>query len=158
MQNAKCKMAAHHSAFCILHSAFASAGGAMALILVGVNHRTAPVDVRERLNVPDAKLPECLSSLKEIGAIDGACMISTCNRVEAIVSSPREEVIESIVDWMAARALTTRDAIEKYLYILRHGDVVKHLFRVASGLDSMVVGEPQIAGQVKSAFMHATLD
>jgi len=125
----------------------------MALILVGINHRTAPVDVRERLNVPDAKLPECIASLIEIGSIDGACVISTCNRVEAIVSSPTEEVIESLVNWMAARAMTTRESIEKYLYILRHGDVVKHLFRVASGLDSMVVGEPQIAGQVKSAFI-----
>ena|SRR5438477_915067 len=125
----------------------------MALILVGINHRTAPVDVRERLNVPDAKLPECIASLIEIGSIDGACVISTCNRVEAIVSSPTEEVIESLVNWMAARAMTTRESIEKYLYILRHGDVVKHLFRVAAGLDSMVVGEPQIAGQVKSAFI-----
>src|SRR5438105_3512302 len=158
MQNAECKIARDHFAFCILHSAFSSRGGAMALILVGINHRTAPVDVRERLNVPDAKLPECIASLIEIGSIDGACVISTCNRVEAIVSSPTEEVIESLVNWMAARAMTTRESIEKYLYILRHGDVVKHLFRVASGLDSMVVGEPQIAGQVKSAFMHATLD
>ena len=125
----------------------------MALILVGVNHRTAPVDVRERLHVNDTKLPECLTSLMQIGAVDGATMISTCNRVEVIVSSTTEDVIASIVNWMAARAMTTRESIEKNLYILRHGDVVKHLFRVASGLDSMIVGEPQIAGQVKSAFL-----
>jgi len=124
------------------------------LILIGLNHRTAPVDVRERLNVPEAKMNECLASMMDIGA-DGACLISTCNRVEAIVSSPREDVIEGLVNWMASRAMTTRESIEKYLYILRHGDVVKHLFRVASGLDSMVVGEPQIAGQVKSAFMSS---
>ena len=134
----------------------------MALILVGLNHRTAPVDVRERLNVPDAKLPECIGSLMDLGSVDGACLVSTCNRVEAIVSSPREDVIEEIVNWMAARAMTTRESIEKSLYILRHGDVVKHLFRVASGLDSMIVGEPQIAGQVRSAFTAseslATLD
>ena len=129
----------------------------MPLILIGLNHRTAPVDVRERLNIPEAKMQECLASMMDIGA-DGACLISTCNRVEAIVSSPREDVIEAMVDWMASRAMTTRESIEKYLYILRHGDVVKHLFRVASGLDSMVVGEPQIAGQVKTAFTHATLD
>jgi glutamyl-tRNA reductase len=134
----------------------------VALILVGLNHRTAPVDVRERLNVPDARLPECIASLMELGSVDGACLISTCNRVEAIVSSPREDVIEEVVNWMAARSMTTRESIEKSLYILRHGDVVKHLFRVASGLDSMIVGEPQIAGQVRSAFTAseslATLD
>jgi len=124
----------------------------MALILVGLNHRTAAVDVRERLNVPDAKLPECIGSLMDLGSVDGACLVSTCNRVEAIVSSPREDVIGEVVNWMAARAMTTRESIEKSLYILRHGDVVKHLFRVASGLDSMIVGEPQIAGQVRSAF------
>jgi glutamyl-tRNA reductase len=130
----------------------------MALILVGLNHRTAPVGVRERLDVPDAKLPECISSLMEMASVDGACLISTCNRVEAVVSSPREDVIEQIVDWMAARAMTTRESIENNLYVLRHGDVVKHLFRVAAGLDSMIVGEPQIVGQVKSAFAAAKLD
>src|SRR2546421_1180621 len=130
----------------------------MALILVGINHRTAPVDVRERLNVADAKLQECVASLMEIALVDGACVISTCNRVEAVISSPAEDVIESVVNWMAGRAVTTRESIEKYLYILRHGDVVKHLFRVASGLDSMVVGEPQIAGQVKTAFLCGELD
>ena len=125
----------------------------MPLILVGLNHRTAPVDVRERLNVSETKLPETLRSIMDSAPVDGAAVVSTCNRVEAIVSSPREEVIESLVNWMASRAMTTRESIEKHLYILRHGDVVKHLFRVASGLDSMIIGEPQIAGQVKSAFM-----
>ncbi|HEY2323092.1 MAG TPA: glutamyl-tRNA reductase, partial [Thermoanaerobaculia bacterium] len=72
-----------------------------------------------------------------------------------IVSSANEDVIENVVEWMAALARTTRPDLEKHLYILRHGDVIKHLFRVASGLDSMIVGEPQIAGQVKSAFLKS---
>jgi glutamyl-tRNA reductase len=125
----------------------------VSLILVGVNHRTAALDIRERLGVLENKLAESVSSLMEIESIEGACVVSTCNRVEAIVSSPREDVIEPIVDWMAARAAAKRESIEKNLYILRHGDVVKHLFRVASGLDSMIVGEPQIAGQVRNAFI-----
>jgi len=57
-----------------------------------------------------------------------------------------------VVEWMSERAGTTRTELEKHLYLIRHGDVVKHLFRVASGLDSMIIGEPQIAGQVKGAF------
>jgi len=127
----------------------------MPLILVGLNHRTAPVDVRERLNVPEPKLPDTTSALRSIEGIDGAAVLSTCNRVEVIVSTRDEDVIEQLVDWLSARAGTSRTELEKHLYILRHGDVVKHLFRVAAGLDSMILGEPQIGGQVKKAFMTA---
>ena len=112
----------------------------MPLILVGLNHRTAPVDVRERLNVSDAKLDDTTTSLRDIEGVDGAAILSTCNRVEAIVSTRNEDVIEAVVDWMAQRGGTLRTELEKHLYILRHGDVVKHLFRVASGLDSMILG------------------
>ncbi len=123
----------------------------MALILIGVNHRTAPVDVRERLSMAN-KLDEHLQSLRALAGVDGGAIVSTCNRVEVVVSTPSEDIIESIVDWLAERCGEARGELEKHLYVLRHGEVVKHLFRVASGLDSMIVGEPQIAGQVKSAF------
>ena len=127
----------------------------MPLLLVGVNHRTAPVDVRERLSVSDAKLPEIIQSLAQLPGVNGASVISTCNRVETIVSAGSEDAVEMVVDWMTERAGTSRSEIEKHLYLMRHGDVVKHLFRVASGLDSMIIGEPQIAGQVKSAFQRS---
>jgi glutamyl-tRNA reductase len=127
----------------------------MPLILVGLNHRTAPVDVRERLNVTDGKLPETTESLRTLGGIDGAAVLSTCNRVETIVSTRDEDVIGTLVDWLAEYAGAHRAELEKHLYILRHGDVVKHLFRVASGLDSMILGEPQIGGQVRKAFVTA---
>jgi glutamyl-tRNA reductase len=125
----------------------------MPLILVGLNHRTAPVDVRERLSVPEPRLAETTQSLHAIDGVLGAAILSTCNRVEAILSTRDEDVIENIVDWMAARASANRAEIEKHLYILRHGDVVQHLFRVAAGLDSMILGEPQIGGQVRKAFL-----
>lgn len=125
------------------------------LILVGINHRTAPVEVRERLSVVESRLGEATTSLREITGIDGAALLSTCNRVETIISTPDEDVIEPVVEWLAARADASRGELEKHLYILRHADVVKHLFRVASGLDSMIVGEPQIGGQVKQAFIAA---
>lgn len=125
------------------------------LILVGLNHRTAPVDVRERLNVPEQLLASTTTAIRELEGVDGAAILSTCNRVEAIISTRDEDVIETIVDWLAASASTTRTELEKHLYILRHGDVVKHLFRVASGLDSMILGEPQIGGQVRKAFLTA---
>ena len=128
----------------------------MTLLLVGVNHRTAPVGVRERLGVAGgAAMEGTLGSLRALGGIDGAAVLSTCNRVEAIVSVASEDVLESVVDWLCARASAARDELEKHLYVLRHGDVIKHLFRVASGLDSMIVGEPQIAGQVREAFLFS---
>jgi len=127
----------------------------MPLILIGLNHRTAPVGVRERLGIAESKLPETTSTLQAIEGVDGAAVLSTCNRVEAIVSTRDEDSIEAIVDWLAETSSTQRAELEKHLYILRHGDVVKHLFRVASGLDSMIVGEPQIGGQVKKAFLTA---
>src|SRR5258706_12965041 len=124
----------------------------MPLIAVGVNHRTAPVDVRERLSVVPARMAETLDELRALDGIDGAAVLSTCNRVEAIVSATREDVIEPIVGWLTQRAGTARAELEKHVYILRHGDVLKHLFRVASGLDSMIVGEPPIGGPVRGAF------
>lgn len=127
----------------------------MPLILVGLNHRTAPVDVRERLSVPEPKVGEVISSVRNIPGVDGAAVLSTCNRVEAIVSARSEDVITGIVDWMAAQAAADRQTLEKHLYMLRYADVVKHLFRVASGLDSMIIGEPQIGGQVRKAFHTA---
>jgi glutamyl-tRNA reductase len=127
----------------------------MPLILVGLNHRTAPVEVRERLSISEAKLAETTQGLRDIEGVDGAAVLSTCNRVEAIVSTRDEDVIANIVEWLAARANTVRAELEKHLYIVRHGDVVKHLFRVASGLDSMILGEPQIGGQVRKAFSTA---
>jgi len=125
------------------------------LVLVGVNHRTAAVDVRERLTVSDGKLPEFVQSLRRLPSVDGAALLSTCNRVEAVVSAQSEDVIESVVNWLSVLAGTERSTLENHLYILRHGDVVKHLFRVASGLDSMILGEPQIGGQVRTAFRVA---
>ena len=125
------------------------------LILVGLNHRTAPVDVREQLHVAEPRLPELLQSMRALPNVDGAALLCTCNRVEAIISARTEDVIESLVNWLADHAVTTRAELEKHLYILRYGDVVKHLFRVASGLDSMILGEPQIGGQVRKAFQVA---
>jgi glutamyl-tRNA reductase len=72
-----------------------------------------------------------------------------------VVSTPDKDVVTEIVTWLATRAATVRAELEKHLYIIRHGDVVRHLFRVASGLDSMIVGEPQIGGQFKKAFQTA---
>src|SRR5512132_1704724 len=122
------------------------------LLLVGLNHKTAPVDLRERVHVGSQDLQEAISTLHALPGVDGASLLSTCNRVEAIASVSDENAMTAIVLWMARRAGSTREELQHHLYILRGADVVNHLFRVASGLDSMIVGEPQIAGQVRCAF------
>ncbi len=125
------------------------------LLLVGVNHRTAPVAVRERLSIADAQVPTALAQLKSVAGVDGTAFLSTCNRVEVVVSAASEDVIEAIVNWLSERGAADRADLEKHLYVLRYDDVIKHLFRVASGLDSMVIGEPQIGGQVRTSFLTA---
>ena len=134
----------------------------MALTLIGVNHKTAPVDLREKLSIPKGGESEVLDSLRESSRLRGASLISTCNRVEVLTSSEDENVIEPVVEMLAERADIDQDDIEKHLYILRHRDVIRHMFRLASGLESMIVGEPQIAGQVKDSYQiakdHQTLD
>jgi len=126
--------------------------------LIGLNHRTAPVDVRERLSVSEARLPEVIEALMRLPFVEGACVLSTCNRVEVVVSSSSGEVVETLIDWLADHGRTAREVLEPHLYVRRGNEAVTHLFRVASGLDSMLIGEPQIAGQVKKAFGGGMLD
>lgn len=126
------------------------------LLLIGLNHQTAPVAVRERLSVADAKLEETTESLLRLPGVDGACILSTCNRVEVLLTGAGDAA--DVVHWLAHHARVDRETLEPHLYVRRGSDAVSHLFRVTAGLDSMVVGEPQITGQVKKAFGAAALD
>ncbi|HUP63814.1 MAG TPA: glutamyl-tRNA reductase [Thermoanaerobaculia bacterium] len=127
----------------------------MSLALVGVNHKTAPVEVRERLSVSERELGEELSVVSSMEGVDGAAILSTCNRMEIVASVQDENIVDEIVRHIARRASMEREEVERHFYLLRHGDVVRHLFRVAAGLDSMIVGEPQIAGQVRASYQTA---
>ncbi len=134
----------------------------MSLTLIGVNHRTAPVELREKLSVEKGSESELLNELREGGNLRGVSILSTCNRVEVLASSDDVNPLEPVIGTMADRAGVDQATIEKHLYVLRHKDVIRHMFRLASGLESMIVGEPQIAGQVKDAYQaarrHDTLD
>ena len=123
------------------------------LVLVGLSHHTAPLDVRERLSVATEHVVDHLGHLRSTGAISEAVLVSTCNRVEAYVASTDPVAAgRSLRDYMQAR---TDDDVSKFLYEHLGPDAVRHAFRVASSLDSMVVGEPQILGQLKTAFSTA---
>src|SRR5205085_2901194 len=120
--------------------------GAMKLHLIGVNHKTAPVEVRERLAIPEWRLEEATRRLLEEHGVSECVVFSTCNRVELVTCSDDGADLRG---FFREYLLTDITALRDYLYEYTDGDVVRHLFRVAASLDSMIVGEPQILGQVK---------
>ncbi|SDQ44791.1 glutamyl-tRNA reductase [Pseudoxanthomonas sp. CF385] len=120
----------------------------MTLWVLGLNHQTAPVDLRERVAFDAGTVPHALSSLRALPAVAEAALLSTCNRTELYAVAEDGDVLAS---WLATHA----EGLDGYLYRHRDADAVRHLFRVATGLDSMVLGEPQILGQVKDAWATA---
>src|SRR5205823_4716437 len=124
----------------------------MKLLLTGVSHKTAPVEVREMLAFRDDMLPAGLADLKSRAGVAEALILSTCNRVEITVTTDDESDPHAIVDaFLADRRAVKAGAIEPYWYRHEGREAIHHLFRVAASLDSMVVGEPQILGQLKNA-------
>lgn len=128
----------------------------MKLLLTGLNHRTAPVEVRERLAFEDKALPQALDDLKRRPGLLEGMILSTCNRVEVAVTADEQADVESAVEgFLADSRHVERAWVTPYLYRFDGPEAIRHLFRVASSLDSMVVGEPQILGQMKSAYALA---
>lgn len=127
------------------------------LFILGVNHRTAAVAVRERLAYADGDIAAALARLKNrAGQISEAAILSTCNRVEIIgVAADPGRALEACAEWVAADRGVALEAFADALYKLDGREAARHLFRVGASLDSMVVGEPQILGQVKLAYANA---
>ncbi len=127
----------------------------MEILLLGLNHRTASVELRERLAIPDPV--EGLNALKELPSIQEGLVLSTCNRVEMLVTTEDvERAIEEIISEWSRKSGVEQDNFKGHLYVYRNIDAVTHIFRVASSLDSLVIGEPQILGQLKDAFRKAS--
>src|SRR6201997_2080054 len=121
--------------------------------LIGVNHNTAPVEVRERLAIPESRLPEACKKLGEHPGIEEGMILSTCNRVEVIAQLKNGQA--DLRGFLRDYFQVDPSQFEQHLYEFREQDAVRHVFRVASSLDSRVVGEPQILGQVKEAYATA---
>ena len=119
----------------------------MQLTAIGLNHQTAPLSIREKLAFAAATLPDAVRGLIESRAAAEAVILSTCNRTELYCAGDAERVI----DWLAEYQNLSIDEIRPYLYTYGCSDTIRHAFRVACGLDSMVFGEPQILGQIKDA-------
>ena len=128
----------------------------MHLVLVGLSHKTAPVAIREKLTFPASVQDDALTRLTRSDGINEAVILSTCNRTEVYaVASSEDGGVESVIDFLADYHGLDRHELVRYLYIVKGEAVVRHLFRVVASLDSMVVGEAQILGQVKEAYDHA---
>jgi glutamyl-tRNA reductase len=131
--------------------------------LIGVNHNSAPVEVRERLAIPEAKLPDAIRTLVQQPGVEEGMVLSTCNRVELLTSSSQGSDLRGFFRLYFGMS---PDTLNSHIYEFKHRDAVRHVFRVASSLDSMVVGESQILGQVKEAYavarglgaVHSALD
>jgi glutamyl-tRNA reductase len=126
----------------------------MPLIVLGVNHQTAPVDVRERVAVGETQLPAALRALLALPGVEEAALLSTCNRTE-LYAHTGEGTAPDLLGWLARQHGIDRDVLAAYTYQHHDTEAARHLFRVATGLDSLVLGEPQILGQVKAAWQQA---
>ncbi|HZN04159.1 MAG TPA: glutamyl-tRNA reductase [Candidatus Polarisedimenticolia bacterium] len=125
----------------------------MAILLYGLNHQSAPIALRERLVIADAELPATLLKLASAAGIEEAFLLSTCNRTEILVSG-EPGCASSLAPFLVqVGGGIGREELERHAYLHVDGAAVRHLFRVTSSLDSMVVGEPQILGQVKTAYV-----
>lgn len=126
----------------------------MKLLIVGVNHKSAPVALRERLAVTAERLPDALASLQGEAGLREAAILSTCNRTEVLAVQPRPAPA-ALRAWLARHHRLSEAALAPCLYAKTGREAVHHAFRVAAGLDSMVLGEPQILGQFKACFAAA---
>jgi glutamyl-tRNA reductase len=124
------------------------------IVVVGLSHHTAPLEMREALAFPRERMGEALERLREESGLAEAMILSTCNRVEIYGRAP-ESAAEPVAEFLAGFHDRRRDELDSHLYRLEGEAAVRHAFRVAASLDSMVLGEPQILGQVKKAYEAA---
>ncbi|MEJ2688252.1 MAG: glutamyl-tRNA reductase, partial [Gammaproteobacteria bacterium] len=127
----------------------------MPLIAVGLSHRTAPLELRERVVFDPQRLREALRELNALPGVEEGAILSTCNRTEVYCAVNGTESA-AVSEWLARHHQLSSTDLEAFLYIHQDDAAVRHIFRVASGLDSMILGEPQILGQIKDAYQDAT--
>lgn len=128
----------------------------VSVLALGLNHVSAPVSVRERVSLPEDLVQPALSALRQAfgGAVKEAAILSTCNRTE-LYCAAEPQVADHLPSWLAEFNKIEAGALEPHVYLHGRDEAVRHAFRVASGLDSMVLGEPQILGQMKDAVRAA---
>lgn len=128
----------------------------MEILVLGLNHKTAPLEIREKLSIPAHKTQDLLRELEGKHIFNERVLLSTCNRTEIYgVGESENEAVEKAKNFLSEYSRLDRSVFEDKLYVLKQPQSVAHLFSVTSGLDSMVVGETEIIGQVKDAYLSA---
>ncbi len=126
----------------------------MGILTLGLNHNTAPVSIRERLVFPAERLQHALRGLIQLPEVEEVAILSTCNRTE-LYCGAESAGHDALIEWIAHEQRLRREDFQPFLYIHSGTATIRHMFRVASGLDSMILGEPQILGQMKTAYQSA---
>src|SRR6185295_10911936 len=124
-------------------------------IVFGMNHRSAPLAVRERVAFPEQEIEAAVARLRGVAGVEEALLLSTCNRTELIVSARDADAGGILAGFLQGERPVTMDEVERHCYMHRDHEAVRHVFRLTSSLDSMVIGEAQILGQVKEAYAAA---
>ncbi|HFF3131358.1 TPA: glutamyl-tRNA reductase, partial [Vibrio cholerae] len=126
----------------------------MSLLAIGINHNTASVELREKVAFGPEKLSLALNQLSTSSHVKGGVILSTCNRTE-IYCDVRSASKNKVIEWLSQFHQVSLDELKPSLYVHEEQAAIRHLMRVACGLDSLVLGEPQILGQVKQAYAEA---
>jgi glutamyl-tRNA reductase len=124
-------------------------------VVLGINHKFAPLEVRERLAYPDRRIPGALKTIREKASCEEAVLLSTCNRVEVYAFTDADDARDRLLRGLAADHTMKPEYLDQYCYFHRGRDAVEHLIRVSGGVDSLVLGETQILSQVKKAYLLA---
>lgn len=120
------------------------------VMVIGLTFHTAPVDIREKLSIPEAQLPQAITELSALNHIEEAAVLSTCNRMEIyVVALSQHRGVKEVTEWMSKASGVPVSEISRHQFLLHNKDATKHLFEVSAGLDSLVLGEGQILSQVK---------
>jgi len=126
----------------------------MYLTVLGINHRTAPVEIRGQVAFPPEQVPRALQELTELEGVHEAAILSTCNRTE-LYCSRDDTSAQPLASWLCNFHQIEQDSLLPHIYSLQEEAAVRHILRVAAGLDSLVLGEPQILGQMKASYQQA---
>jgi len=126
------------------------------IVTIGMNHETAPVELRERFVFADHNIDDVMNDIRAIKDIKESLLLSTCNRFEMLLTTEKgNDAKESVIGFLSRFSGVPRQELEPTLYVYENHEAIRHIFRVGASLDSMVVGEPQILGQVKDAYRTA---
>ena len=128
----------------------------MSIILLGLNYKSAPVEIREKVSMSKSNIKRNLEYLQQMESVDGIAVLSTCNRTEFYMDAQDgSKAVNGLMKFISWYSKSPVELLEQHMYVKRERDAVEHLFTVAAGLDSMILGESQIQGQVQDAYNYA---